>query len=103
MSAYATIGQNCSVEACQGRDRFVDELKLALKMYGCRVNEKGGFGHSKGIEYMKAGVDSGGSASKGRVGRLFLDDHGVEVHSLSSLGLNLLDNRAQVWDILGYV
>jgi hypothetical protein len=72
-------------------------------MVGCRVNEKGGFGHSKGIEYMKAGVDSGGSASKGRVGRLFLDDHGVKVHSLSSLGLNLLDDGAQVWDILGYV
>lgn len=49
---------------------------------------------------MKADGDSGGSASRRRVGRLFLDDHGVEVHSLSSLGLDLLDDGAQVWDVL---
>lgn len=52
---------------------------------------------------MKADGDSGGSASRRRLRRLFLDDHGVEVHSLSSLGLNLLDDRAEVWDILVYV
>lgn len=37
------------------------------------------------------------------LGRLFLDDHGVKVHSLSALGLDLLDDGAQVWDILVHV
>ena len=43
---------------------LVTEQGLALVVKSCRTNGKGGFGHSKGIEYMKCG---GGDSGDQRV------------------------------------
>lgn len=48
---------------------LVTEQGLALVVKSCRTNGKGGFGHSKGIEYMKAAATRGMRADE-RVGAI---------------------------------